>query len=221
MQVIIVGADRDSHGDCACGLCDANGHSWGCSVVRERDYFRYPEDDTVELARCYGPSEDAARHNAALWAQNHGYVVGPPSSTQQMLRWECECDNTHAQNTTVCQFCYVRAHPSDLVALERLYEHVASILRPAWTYTAAEYATLSFFERCRRFTEHLTDARPHHSNYRFCELIAAAQRGLDVPRAVLDELTGDERTHVRWALQNAELHPNVRQWLVTSGEPSR
>jgi hypothetical protein len=37
----------------------------------------------------------------------------------------CECDNTHKQNGTMCQFCYVRAVPDNAQAKNMLVEHVA------------------------------------------------------------------------------------------------
>ena len=127
-QVVLIETDRDYHGrKCICGLCDSNGHSVAYSATLEEDFFRYYYlcDLDVELVRLYSPSEEAGQHNVKMWAEQQGYTVVRPSETQQALAdGACECDNTHAQNGTVCQFCYVREHPKDKEALRMLKERV-------------------------------------------------------------------------------------------------
>jgi hypothetical protein len=55
--------DQDRHGaGCTCGLCNANGKSYGVAIFRAED----DEEDREPIDRIYGPSEAAAMANAQL-----------------------------------------------------------------------------------------------------------------------------------------------------------
>jgi hypothetical protein len=59
MIVVLVVDDIDSHGsECGCGLCNRNGRSYGCGI------FKADDRDGDPLERVYGPSDEAAIHNA-------------------------------------------------------------------------------------------------------------------------------------------------------------
>jgi hypothetical protein len=75
---IIAHTDIDRHGEgCRCGLCNANGRSYGFGIFMAEDVRR----SGGEISRCepvdveYAASEDSARHNAQLTAVKMGYQV--------------------------------------------------------------------------------------------------------------------------------------------------
>lgn len=62
--------DIDYHkSGCKCGRCNCNGKSIGVAIKRVLD----PDGDPIE--RIYGPSEDAALHNARLECERGGFRV--------------------------------------------------------------------------------------------------------------------------------------------------
>lgn len=77
-RVRIVWHDRDRHDlGCRCGLCNRNGVSFGKAIVPAE---ARPELDIVDpLEVAYGPSEEAALHNARqLCAASGWLIVDPP-----------------------------------------------------------------------------------------------------------------------------------------------
>lgn len=74
MNVVLILDDQDHHDEgCSCGVCNANGKSYGVGI--------YPATaggiTTGEVVeRVYGPSEDAAMHNAkkVAWELNYRIV---------------------------------------------------------------------------------------------------------------------------------------------------
>lgn len=62
--------DRDFHGECDCGLCNANGISYGVSI---RDLKADPEDNV--LIRIYGPAEETALVNAETYSKKQGWHI--------------------------------------------------------------------------------------------------------------------------------------------------
>lgn len=60
--------DQDRHGaGCKCGKCNRNGKSYGVGA------FRFDVEDALFVS--YGPSEEAAFHNAKMDAQAQGLEV--------------------------------------------------------------------------------------------------------------------------------------------------
>lgn len=62
--------DRDFHGECECGLCNANGIAYGVGIHNSK---AVPEDDV--LMRIYGPAEETALANAAAYCKGQGWDV--------------------------------------------------------------------------------------------------------------------------------------------------
>lgn len=83
MHVVVLLDDTDWHGSgCTCGLCNANGKSYGVAIYNalqtpeasDGDDFHERLREQEPLARVYGPSEDAAYHNARLEAAQAGWM---------------------------------------------------------------------------------------------------------------------------------------------------
>jgi len=65
MKYSLILDDMDRHGaGCDCGVCNSNGKSYGVAIIKT------PKDgealNSALIARVYGPSEEAAFHNARL-----------------------------------------------------------------------------------------------------------------------------------------------------------
>ncbi len=71
--VVLTLDDQDHHGaGCNCGLCNSNGKSYGVGI------FPSSSDGAVigeVLERVYGPSEEAAMHNAKMVCKKSRYVI--------------------------------------------------------------------------------------------------------------------------------------------------
>ena len=62
--------DQDHHGSgCDCGKCNSNGKSYGVAA------FKFDSDEPVFVE--YGPSEEAAMHNAILKTSEAGMEIHP------------------------------------------------------------------------------------------------------------------------------------------------
>ena len=79
MNVYLIFDDIDRHGaGCDCGLCDANGKSYGVAVRHwEPGVDIAMEDGEVEL-REYAASEESAFQNARLVCEKEGWQIVEP-----------------------------------------------------------------------------------------------------------------------------------------------
>jgi hypothetical protein len=76
MKVFLRFDDIDRHGvGCDCGLCNANGHSYGVAIF---PLNRRLAEEADPLIRIYAASEDAAFHNARMFTARHGYRIVDP-----------------------------------------------------------------------------------------------------------------------------------------------
>jgi hypothetical protein len=76
MNVVLILDDQDQHGDCDCGLCNANGKSYGVGIYPATE-SGVPNGDV--LTRVYACSEFSAMHNAKLACYQQQYAIVEPS----------------------------------------------------------------------------------------------------------------------------------------------
>lgn len=75
MNVVLIYDDQDHHGSgCECGLCNANGKSYGVGIHQSTSHGIIVGE---VFERVYGPSEEAAMHNARQVCEEKGYVIVP------------------------------------------------------------------------------------------------------------------------------------------------